>query len=208
MVAAAALVAGTACNDDTVEPPVVAPTTTDLVERTGVGLADVDPADLRMGAEFNRDFLVMQFRVFGLDDTEASCATDRASEGRADFGDLAVRELTVSPSSGGFDPSVLLSCMSTERVTELASAAGERRLDPEVAPLVRDTLVRLAAAGYEQGGLAPEEADCLAGQVMRGRTDDDLLQLLVSTGTGPSDRPDDDAVRTCLTPERIEQLGG
>lgn len=204
----------TGCTTPRSDPPSVFPTssesapTTVLADRAGATLTDVDLGALRLGGDFNRAFLTTQFRVLGLAPGEAECAVGRAVAALDGFGSLAVRELTVSPTGSGFDPAILLACLPLERISVLAEQVGEHPITPDAAAELRDLLGRLAVAGYVSSGFEDVEARCLADRVVGRRTDAEMLDLLAAAGTAPQDRPDDESVRACLSPERLQQVGG
>lgn len=98
-------------------------------------------------------------------------------------------------------PQVLLGCTTLERAQELASGADAAQV-PEAE--MRQVLVGLASAGYEQAGLSPTEATCLAADAVATLEDDGSFAALQSGGL--SDGINEAALRRCVSDDRIVEL--
>lgn len=162
-------------------------------------LTSVSTNDLRMGAAFNHDLVSIGMRSMGFDVSESACIADAvaASMGEA-FDRTPVASLFGSDS---MSPQVLLGCTTLERAQELASGADAAQV-PEAE--MRQVLVGLASAGYEQAGLTPAEATCLAADAVATLEDDGSFAALQSGGL--SDGINEAALRRCVSDDRIVEL--
>lgn len=182
------------------------PTTTSTVPGNGfvARIAGVDTADLTLGAEFNAQFLRLQFLAVGLDATEAACAADRVVAAAGE--DFGSRPVSAVLSGAGITPDVLLPCVPAERMQALAGSGAGADLGKVPVDVLRSTLTELASAGYESVGLTPVEATCLADRVVGTYSDADLEGLMTSLSL-PADRAVT-ALPNCVTSERANELGG
>jgi hypothetical protein len=188
----------------TVRSPAQAAAASDL-GRAVARLSDPKWSQQPLGADLAPEYLRIEMLAFGLSDTEASCVVDGASKaGGSSLADLSLGD--ASSSDRGFDPSVLMPCVGTERLATLASSQPDFSRAP--AAQVRDLLTRLAVKELGAAGLSSDEATCVVSKTVDGLPDD---QLTAALGGGSSGQPvvNGDvagAVRTCLSPARVREL--
>lgn len=180
--------------------PTTAPTD---VARVVDRLASVQVAGLTLGDAFNREFLAVQFRAVGLDAAESTCAVEQVAAAGEDFAQRPVGEVMTARS---VTPQVLTSCVAMDRLMSLTTSGVRPDFSKVPADLLRSVLTELVAAGYATGGLAPDEASCVAAAVLGGTDDAEVIGLL---GQADLSAPGvADALTGCLTPERISELAG
>lgn len=164
-------------------------------------IAAIDPSGLVLGDAFNRQFLGVQLRAVGLDETEAACVADAvANQLGASFASTPAVQLM----SGTMRPDVMMSCVPMERVGELAAGGGAVDTSRVPAATLRAVFTELASAGYEEAGLTAVEATCLADAVVGTIPDAELAATSSSLDFGGTRITT--ALPGCVTPDRLAQL--
>jgi hypothetical protein len=214
---AGAVLALTGCShDDAVltqkNPP--APTSSVV---PGVSTADLDAVVRRLtdpklarqtlGADLAPTYLRIEMLAIGLTPAEAGCvAANAAKAGGSSLAALSVGD--AADTESGLDPSLLLPCVSADRLASLAGGGPSFSRVP--AADLRDLLTRLGTKELTAGGLSTDEATCVAEKTVGEVPDDQLPAAMSGAATGPSAVTGDvrTAVQTCLSPERLAELAG
>jgi hypothetical protein len=170
-------------------------------------LTDPKLARRPLGTDLAPTYLRIEMLAIGLTPAEASCvATNAAKSGGSSLAALSIGD--AADTESGLDPSLLLPCVSADRLTSLAGGAPNFGRVP--AADLRDLLSQLGTKELTAGGLSTDEATCVVAKTVGEVPDGQLPAALSGAAAGPSAAAGDvrTAVQTCLSPARVAELAG
>jgi hypothetical protein len=188
-------------------PSTPSPTSSAAIDAVVARLADPKLARQPLGSDLAPTYLRIEMLAIGLTPAEASCVSDNAAKaGGSSLAGLSIGD--AADTESGLDPSLLLPCVSADRLTSLAGGAPNFGRVP--ATDLRDLLSQLGTKELTAGGLSTDEATCVVAKTVGEVPDDQLPAAMGGAATAAPSAAGDvrTAVQNCLSPARVAELAG